>query len=81
MGVWMGALKGTGIAWLLSAVANVNWPFGQNRTGYRLHFNFPLLPGGLPESLDAAAEEIGKLSGIDLVFLFTLKAVCIHLKG
>lgn len=33
---------------LLSAVANVNWPFGQNRTGYRLHFNFPL-PHPLPQ--------------------------------
>jgi len=30
---------------------------------------------------DDSAGEIGKLSGIDLVFLFTLKAVCIHLKG
>lgn len=27
---------------LLSAVANVNWAFGQNRAGNRLHFNFPL---------------------------------------
>jgi len=57
-----GCSKDDGSAWLLSAVANVNWPFAQNRTGYRLHFNFPH-PHPLPlAQLERLANSLASIS-------------------
>lgn len=51
-------------------------PLWENRK-IGVHFNFPLAWQTSPVPVPVAATS----AMLDLVFLFTLKAVCIHLKG